>query len=513
MTYDLLAATRDDVDLTTMVLALDDADPTGVRLTLRPDPHHRILTATDPDGRDVMWLGPTRPIARPAAQAHRLGLGTFANTDAHWTDICVRHLQHLALARAVADQIVAHAGGRVADLTGGIQTGGIQTGAIQTGGIQTGAIQTGAIQTGDALEPPTETTDPAPPFDAVGDTECVLVQRRPVVSLGPWVTHAVLAARAAGRILALITPPTTTLTPAVDRLVHHGALRWVVDDGVSSFEPHRHTRVDWDGARFVDLLGPGAVARAVPGSAGRVSGPDTATFTTASLPAVAAPAQNPLDHGWALQCETETLHPYDDPPVGRMASAVAFALGIADPLDAGLMEPAEAPWNLGLIARLAQGQSPAATRVIAAGDRFDGTISVLPQPGGVLERLEMLADPGGVPRTSDDLRTLGERLLDAGVQLAIVGYRRASRARLLEAATAGRPVIPALLVAHPARFPGITAGRLADAALGLDPAYPGVFTFSAPERRSPKESAATIERWYSALALLRRHDTLANRTA
>ncbi|MGL5853040.1 MAG: hypothetical protein ACRCZD_19855, partial [Phycicoccus sp.] len=139
MTYDLVAATRDDVDPTALLLAIDETSPTGPRLTLRPDPHDRILTVTDPTGRDLLWIGPTRPVARPVAQARRLGLQAITDAHTHWTDICTRHLQHLSLARAVADRLVAHAGGRVADLTGGAQPG-------------------------NALPLPPDVVDPQPPF-------------------------------------------------------------------------------------------------------------------------------------------------------------------------------------------------------------------------------------------------------------------------------------------------------------------------------------------------------------
>ncbi|MGL5818550.1 MAG: DUF6177 family protein [Phycicoccus sp.] len=493
MTYDLVAATRDDVDPTTLLLAIDEASPTGPRLSLRPDPHDRVLIVTDPTGRDVVWIGPTRPVARPAAQARRLRLEGLTDADTHWTDVCTRHLAYLSLARAVAERLVAHAGGRVVDLASGAQPN-------------------------DALPPSLDVVDPPSPFDAVGSSEGVLVQRRPVVGLGPWLTHAMLTAGADGRTLVVITPPESALTPAVDRLVHHGALRWVVDDGTSSVEPHRQAPVDWDGERFVDLDDPDAAPTgpaddATSGSSGAVTptpGQDAAR--PGRVPAL-APLPTSSDRPWALQCETETLHPYDEPAAGRMASAVAFALGLADPLDAGLMEPAEAAWDSGLVAGLARRQSPAATRVVVSGDRLDGTISVLPQPGGVLERLEMLADAGDAPRSDDDLRTLGERLLDAGVHLAIVGYRRVGPARLVTAPTAGRPVSPALLVAHPMRFPGLTAEQLSGTEPRPDTHRSWVLTFPAPQRLSPEESAATVERWHAALVLLRLHDTLADRSS
>ncbi|MGL4742814.1 MAG: DUF6177 family protein [Dermatophilaceae bacterium] len=485
MTYDLVAATRDDVDPTMLLLALDEANPTGPRLTLRPDPHDRVLTVADPDGRDLLWIGPTRPVARPAAQAHRLGLDTLTDADIHWTDVCTRHLQHLSLARAVAERLVAHAGGRVADLTGGAQPD-------------------------NALPLPPDVVDPPAPFDAVGSTECVLVQRRPVVALGAWLTHAMMAANTTHRALVVITPPATTLTPAVDRLVHHRALRWVVDDGVSSFEPHRQARVDWDGARFVDLVDPDAAAPTPPDPAGPPDAGPPASDAASPTPAVAFPSPASVDSGWALHCETEVLHPYDKAPAGRMANAVAFALGLADPLDAGLMEPAEAAWDPGLVAELARKASPVAARVVVGGEHLDGTLSVIPQPGGVLERLELLTDAGASPRTEPELRTLGERLLDAGIDLAIIGYRRSGGARLMSVVTATTPVVPALLVAHPRRFPGLTADQF-DAAVATAGDHPLVLTFPAPQGLSPQDSAATVRRWHAALALLRQHDTLADR--
>ncbi|MGL4175584.1 MAG: DUF6177 family protein [Dermatophilaceae bacterium] len=477
MTYDLVAATRDDVDPTTLLLALDEANPTGPRLALRPDPHDRVLTVTDPAGRDLLWIGPTRAVARPATQARRLGLEAITDADTHWTDVCTRHPHYLSLARAVADRLVAHAGGRVADLTGGAQPD-------------------------NSLPLSPDVVDPQPPFDAVGNTECVLVQRRPVLALGAWLTHAMMAANTGRRTLVVITPPTTALTSAVDRLVHHGALRWVVDDGVSSFEPHRRTDVDWTGGRLVD--------HAVPGDTSATHRRGTLTTT----PPDAVPALPPLtaDRGWAVHCETEALHPYDKAPAGRMANAVAFALGLADPLDAGLMEPAEAAWDPGLVTELARTASPVAARVVVGGEHLDGTLSVIPQPGGVLERLELLADAGASPRTEPDLRTLGERLLDAGVDLAIVGYRRAGSARLVSVVTATTPVVPALLVAHPRRFPGLTADQL-DAAGTKAGDRPWVLTFPAPQGLSSQDSAATVRGWHAALALLRQHDTLATSTS
>ncbi|MGL5860357.1 MAG: hypothetical protein ACRCY9_03760 [Phycicoccus sp.] len=73
----------------------------------------------------------------------------MSGDDVHWTEICVRHPADLRLARAVSEQLVALAGGRVVDLSGA-----------------------GA---GDDL-PATTEADPVSLFDAVGVVDCVLVQ-------------------------------------------------------------------------------------------------------------------------------------------------------------------------------------------------------------------------------------------------------------------------------------------------------------------------------------------------
>ncbi|MGL5850251.1 MAG: hypothetical protein ACRCZD_05640, partial [Phycicoccus sp.] len=73
--------------------------------------------------------------------------------------------------------------------------------------------------------------------------------------------------------------------------------------------------------------------------------------------------------------------------------------------------------------------------------------------------------------------------------------------------TATTPVVPALLVANPRRFPGLTADQL-DAAGAEASGRPWVLTFPAPEGLSPQDSAVTVRRWHAALALLRRYDTL-----
>ncbi|MGL5862344.1 MAG: DUF6177 family protein, partial [Phycicoccus sp.] len=217
------------------------------------------------------------------------------------------------------------------------------------------------------------------------------------------------------------------------------------------------------------------------------------------------------DASWALHVEVEALHPYDTPDVGGLAERVAAALTLPPPADVGVLEPGESAWDTAVVATVARQQSPTPTRLVVGGDGLDGTLSVIAQPGGVLERLELLADAGEAPRDADDLRALGDRLLDAGAQLAVVGYRWVGSARLLTTGSAG-PLLLALLVAHPGRVTGLSAQLLADTADGLVAHRPWVLTFPAPDRLTPAEAARTLRQRHTALALLRRHDTLAARS-
>ncbi|MGL5818537.1 MAG: DUF6177 family protein [Phycicoccus sp.] len=508
MTYDLVVATPTPVDPETLLLAVDRASgsaPSGsaTSLAVRPDRSRRVLAVTDAASRELFWVGPTRPVARPVAQARRLGLGPMSGHDAHWTEVCVRHPGDLRLARASSEQLVALAGGRVADLAGAAA---------------------------DHDLPSTADTDPVSPFDAVGGAECVLVQRRPVVALGPWLTHALLTASADERTLVVLTPPGTCLTPAVERLVHHGSLRWVVDDGTHAVEPHRGEAVEWDGERFV---APGAAAGAVH----ERDAQDRGALDHSAPDRGARDDDDAQDHGaqdriapdrgardgaarsfteegdasWVLHVEAEALHPYDTPPVGGLAEHVAAALALPPPADLGVLEPGESAWDTAVVAAVAREQAPTPTRLVVGGDGLDGTLSVIAQPGGALERLELLADAGEAPRDVEELRALGDRLLDAGAQLAVVGYRWAAASRLLTTGSAG-PLLPALLVAHPGRFTGLSARSFADGADGIAAHRPWVLTFPAPDGLTSAGAARTLRQWRAALALLRRHDTLAARS-
>ncbi|MGG5259261.1 DUF6177 family protein [Phycicoccus avicenniae] len=477
MSFDLVVATRRDIDPTDLLLAVDEVAPEGLSPTIDADRGRRVVAVRDGDGRELVWVGPTRSVQRPVAQARRLGLGVLTDDESSWTELCVRERGDLPFARALAERLVGSAGGRVVDVT---SADGVPADVPdRTDAVDLPEVPGPAAGAGPASSPPA-------PFDAAGETECVLVQRRPVLGLGPWLTHALLTASEDGRRLVVVTPPATRLTPVLDRLVHHGALRWVVDDGDRAVEVHRRAPVRWDGDAMVDVVGEGGDAEE-------------------SLPIG-------VDAGWALHCETETLLAYDDPAVGRTAEALVAALGLPPLGEAGLMEPGEAPWSVETLTELARDRSPENTRLAVAGDGADGTLSVLPQPGGVLERVELLAEAGDAPRDAAALRSLGEALLDAGVQLGIVGYRSANASRLLGAGSNGA-VLPALLVAHPARFPGLTAERLAEAVPGLGAHRPEVMVFPAPDGLEPEESRRTLEQWHAALALLRAEDSLAARAA
>lgn len=477
MSYDWLVTSRLDVDPALLILAIDDA--TGQRgdgWSVHADPDGRVVVVVDGSGRPVAWVGPTRLVHDPAGAARRLAMGTVPDQECYWTEVTTRREGDLPVVAAVVEQLARDGQGRSVELAG--VAASHPRGHDDPGG----ARPSGMARSGRAQEDPGEA-----PVDVVGAEEAVLVQRRPVVGLGPWLTHALLWAGQGSRRLVLLTPPTSRLTPAVERLVHHGGLRWVVDDGRRSVEVHRGQVVRWDGARFV--ADPQAAAGRWP------TDPDAA---------------------WTLLVEAEAITPYPQPDAGSLTEAVARALDLGMPSGAGLMEPVESSWDRAAVTELARRQSPIAAQVVVTGARFDGVLSVVPQPGGVLERVELVVDAPAEPHGPAALAQLGDRLARTGAQLAVLGYRWGTTCRVVPPSGVG-PLLPGLLVAQPPRFPGLTAEALGAAGGHGKPEQSDtgawVLTFPAAPGLDPAESRAILRRWREALRLLQVHDTVARAVA
>lgn len=457
MTYDLVLAARADLAPTDVVLAVDAADEGRGSLFVQADRGHRVVIVTDPQGGVVAYIGPTRPVHDPAVEGARHGLGEVAAEEEFWTELAAPEARDLDFLRSLADHLARAAGGRVLD-------------PLDPLGIGSAL---------DADDPGTDqlTVPTTAPFDVLGEEEAVVVWRRPVVALGPWLTHLLLEAEAAERRLVVLTPPSARLTPATERLVRQGVVRWLVDDGTLTTEPRLGRQVRWSGEAF--------------------------EADDAAPPTLEAPA----DGAWVLHLDLEGLHPYPDPQVGQLLEQVVAALGVGPVERCGLMEPAEASWDPAVVGEAARLSSPHEMRVIAAGPGVDAVLTVVPQPSGATERVELVADAPAEPLSEEGLHELGVTLAGAGAQLALVCYRWSTEDRLVGAGGMG-PLVPGLLVVDTARF-RVPQDQVEQTSRGRAREVGGhlVVPFPPPEGEVTLEMSREVwDSWYALLALVNRHD-------
>lgn len=468
MSYDLVVVTRTDLDPSSLVLAADEAGDGQQGLTLGTDEGHRMVIIADATDRPIAYLGPTLPVHDPEQAGRRLGLGEVDPTELFWTELGTLQGQDLPYLGRLARRIAQLGQGRV--LT--------PDGSDDDDRPSTTQADRGAAEGLDGHEAPAGAA--AAPFDLVGEEECVVVWRRPVVFFGPWLGHLLLEAERRGLRPVLLSPPHTRLTPAVERMVRQGAVRWVVDDGDRSIEPRRGVYVDWDGAGFAP---------------------------TAPAPAT---LPSPDDSAWVLHVEVEGLHPYADPLVGRLLEAAAEALD-AGPLDrVGLREPTEAPWDRTVAQEAARLSSPAPVSLVVGGRGLDGSLTSVPQPPGVMESVEVLADAAVEPLTEEQLVEVGTALAAAGAQRVVLGYRWSTADRLVGAGGLG-PVVPALLVIDTGRF-DIDLDTLDQASGGRARTARGhlLVVFPPPPPDVTQEVAQEVwESWAGVLRLLMDHDQVA----
>ncbi|GAA3193927.1 MULTISPECIES: DUF6177 family protein [Streptomyces] len=250
-----------------------------------------------------------------------------------------------------------------------------------------------------------------PTVDVLTDKVAVVIQDRPVVAMTAWLSDAYRAAATAELGLQVVTPPGTTLSPAVRDSLSTWPSRWVVRDERDGY---------YDGLT-------GAVLRWQDGMFAPVASAD-ATADDPRTP-VAATYQEVVDSGERQLAVTfRTVHPADDRLVlGGALEAIWRELTGAPPAGWGTAEPANLPWSQRQITDLARERAPEPTWCVVVGspDRPGlATVRISRTTSGVEEDVTLMFGYGpgeeppvdALPRAAELLATR-HRLQSMLVQL------------------------------------------------------------------------------------------------
>jgi hypothetical protein len=242
---------------------------------------------------------------------------------------------------------------------------------------------------------------------------------RPVVGLDPLLTDVLETA--AGRQVALVTPPSTRITVPLEAALARRPHRWVVR-GAPFTDGLTGAPVRWDGAAFAD------------------AGP--------------APAPVPAGDGGALRIDVTALHPADAlTDVGGLAEEAAAVLLGGRPTGWGVAEPATQPWARHAATRFCRDRAPrSSTLVVVAGLRAVGLLTVRLTGAGVHERLRLAVGADGAPDRAL-LDGLAAGLVDRGARSLTAVWHPGPADTTRAPGPAPRPVPRGLLV-PPDRLPG-----------------------------------------------------------
>ncbi|MFD3511686.1 DUF6177 family protein [Streptomyces sp. NPDC058657] len=205
------------------------------------------------------------------------------------------------------------------------------------------AVTAGGEDTGPALAP----ADAQPAVDVLTDQVAVVIQDRPVIAMTAWLSGALTATAAGGLGLQIVTPPGTTLSPAVRPPLSRAPSRWVVQDEECGY---------YDGLTGAVLHWHQGMFRPVPGE-DEQSTPVADTFREVTETAERQ-----------LTLTFRTVHPADERLVlGGPLEAVFHALTGRAPAGWGTAEPANTPWSLRQLTDLARERAPEPTWFVVTG--------------------------------------------------------------------------------------------------------------------------------------------------
>ncbi|MFH8592794.1 DUF6177 family protein [Streptomyces rimosus] len=216
-----------------------------------------------------------------------------------------------------------------------------------------------------------------PAIDVLTDQVAVVIQDRPVVAMTAWLSDAFRTAAEAGLGLQIVSPPGTTLSPAVRDHLGTWPSRWVVRDERDGY---------YDGLT-------GAVLRWQEGMFAPVAAAD-ATADDPRTP-VATAFQEAADTGQRQLAVTfRAVHPADDRlMIGGALESVWRELTGEPPAGWGTAEPANLPWSPRQMTDLAYERAPEPTWIVVVGSRARpglATVRVSRTKAGVEEHVTLM---------------------------------------------------------------------------------------------------------------------------
>jgi len=218
-----------------------------------------------------------------------------------------------------------------------------------------------------------------PAVDVLTDRVAVVLQDRPVVSLGTWLTDVIRICGLNGKGFQLVTPVASRLTVPLFAALDGPDTRWVArDDEAGTYHDGISGRqLGWDGTRFT------TGSESAPFGPGFVGDGD------------ARPG------AWHLTLTVQLRHAAADRlQLGGVVEELFASLAGGPPAGWGTAEPATQRWSRSALTALARERAPRRTWLFIAGptgegaSRALGTLLVARKPSGVLETLQLtVADP------------------------------------------------------------------------------------------------------------------------
>ncbi|MFI1205799.1 DUF6177 family protein [Streptomyces sp. NPDC020883] len=191
-----------------------------------------------------------------------------------------------------------------------------------------------------------------PAVDVLTDKVAVVIQDRPVLAMTAWLSDAFRTAATAQLGLQVVTPPGTTLSPAVRDSLSNWPSRWVMrDERDGYYDGLTGAVLRWQDGMFTPVTAPEATAD------------DPRTPVAGTYQEVTATDER------QLAVTFRTVHPADDHLVlGGALESIWRELTGEPPAGWGTAEPANLPWSPRQITDLARERAPQPTWIVAVGN-------------------------------------------------------------------------------------------------------------------------------------------------